>query len=56
MGCLRKFATVEEICKEFFETRKKKYIERKAFQEGMLRAQSERLTNQVSKISVCGWF
>ncbi|VDN45014.1 unnamed protein product [Gongylonema pulchrum] len=47
LGCLRKFNTVEEICKEFFETRKKKYIERKAFQEGMLRAQSERLSNQV---------
>uniref|UniRef100_F1KQV5 DNA topoisomerase 2 n=1 Tax=Ascaris suum TaxID=6253 RepID=F1KQV5_ASCSU len=45
-GCLRKFRNVEEICKEFFETRKKKYIERKAFQEGMLRAQSERLSNQ----------
>ncbi|VDN02891.1 unnamed protein product [Thelazia callipaeda] len=46
LGCLRKFSTVEEICKEFFETRKKKYIERKAFQEGMLRAQSQRLSNQ----------
>lgn len=44
---MRKFSTVEEIFKEFFETRKKKYIERKAFQEGMLRAQSERLSNQV---------
>ncbi|MCP9262278.1 DNA topoisomerase 2-alpha [Dirofilaria immitis] len=46
LGCLRRFSTVEEICKEFFEIRKKKYIERKAFQEGMLRAQSERLSNQ----------
>uniref|UniRef100_A0A8R1U3B2 DNA topoisomerase 2 n=1 Tax=Onchocerca volvulus TaxID=6282 RepID=A0A8R1U3B2_ONCVO len=46
LGCLRRFPNVEEICKEFFETRKKKYIERKAFQEGMLRAQSERLSNQ----------
>ncbi|XGW08821.1 hypothetical protein V3C99_011270 [Haemonchus contortus] len=45
-GCLRKFNTVEEICAEFFETRKQKYIERKAFMEGMLRAQSNRLTNQ----------
>ncbi|VDP04965.1 unnamed protein product [Heligmosomoides polygyrus] len=45
-GCLRKFNTVEEICSEFFETRKQKYIERKAFMEGMLRAQSNRLTNQ----------
>ncbi|VIO94552.1 Probable DNA topoisomerase II, putative [Brugia malayi] len=46
LGCLRRFSNVEEICKEFFEIRKKKYIERKAFQEGMLRAQSERLSNQ----------
>uniref|UniRef100_A0A1I8ERD3 DNA topoisomerase 2 n=1 Tax=Wuchereria bancrofti TaxID=6293 RepID=A0A1I8ERD3_WUCBA len=46
LGCLRRFSNVEEICKEFFEVRKKKYIERKAFQEGMLRAQSERLSNQ----------
>ncbi|ETN77909.1 DNA gyrase/topoisomerase IV, A subunit [Necator americanus] len=45
-GCLRKFNTPEEICAEFFETRKQKYIERKAFMEGMLRAQSNRLTNQ----------
>uniref|UniRef100_F1KQW9 DNA topoisomerase 2 n=1 Tax=Ascaris suum TaxID=6253 RepID=F1KQW9_ASCSU len=46
MGCLRRFNTVEEICTDFFETRKKKYIERKAFQMGMLRAQSQRLSNQ----------
>uniref|UniRef100_A0A0N5ASB9 DNA topoisomerase 2 n=1 Tax=Syphacia muris TaxID=451379 RepID=A0A0N5ASB9_9BILA len=46
LGCLRKFNTVMEICQEFFETRKRKYIERKAFQEGMLKAQSERLSNQ----------
>ncbi|KJH51305.1 DNA gyrase/topoisomerase IV, A subunit [Dictyocaulus viviparus] len=45
LGCLRKFNTVEEICKEFFETRKQKYIERKAFMEGMLRAQSDRLNS-----------
>lgn len=54
MGCLRKFANVGEICKEFYETRKKKYIERKKFQEGMLRAQSERLSNQVLHfLSLC---
>ncbi|VDM54549.1 unnamed protein product [Angiostrongylus costaricensis] len=46
MGCLRKFNTVEEICTEFFGTRKQKYIERKAFMEGMLRAQSNRLSSQ----------
>ncbi|KAJ1370195.1 DNA topoisomerase 2 [Parelaphostrongylus tenuis] len=46
LGCLRKFNTVEEICIEFFGTRKQKYIERKAFMEGMLRAQSNRLSSQ----------
>ncbi|CAJ0604912.1 unnamed protein product [Cylicocyclus nassatus] len=45
-GCLRKFNSPEEICAEFFETRKQKYIERKAFMEGMLKSQSNRLTNQ----------
>ncbi|KHJ95992.1 DNA gyrase/topoisomerase IV, A subunit [Oesophagostomum dentatum] len=45
-GCLRKFNSPEEICAEFFETRKQKYIDRKAFMEGMLKAQSNRLTNQ----------
>lgn len=56
-GCLRKFNTPEEICAEFFETRKLKYIERKAFMEGMLKAQSDRLTNQVICVSLCSsWF
>ncbi|KAL3990740.1 DNA gyrase/topoisomerase IV subunit A family protein [Acanthocheilonema viteae] len=45
-GYLRRFENVIDICKEFFEIRKKKYIERKRFQEGLLRAQSERLSNQ----------
>uniref|UniRef100_A0A1I8EI88 TOP4c domain-containing protein n=1 Tax=Wuchereria bancrofti TaxID=6293 RepID=A0A1I8EI88_WUCBA len=45
-GYLRRFENVTDICKEFFEIRKKKYIERKSFQEGLLRAQSERLLNQ----------
>jgi DNA topoisomerase-2 len=45
-GCLRKFNTPEEICQEFFTTRKRIYIERKAFLEGMLQAQSDRLSEQ----------
>ncbi|CAJ0586787.1 unnamed protein product, partial [Mesorhabditis spiculigera] len=45
-GCLRRFNTAEDICREFFDTRKEKYIERKAFMEGMLKAQSDRLSNQ----------
>ncbi|KAI6171976.1 DNA topoisomerase 2 [Aphelenchoides besseyi] len=45
-GCLRKYDTPEQICREFFDVRKQKYIERKAFLEGMLTAQSERLSEQ----------
>uniref|UniRef100_A0A0N4ZGY3 TOP4c domain-containing protein n=1 Tax=Parastrongyloides trichosuri TaxID=131310 RepID=A0A0N4ZGY3_PARTI len=45
-GCLRKFESPEQICQEFFEVRKRKYVERKAFLEGMLEAQSRRLSNQ----------
>ncbi|KAI6196197.1 DNA topoisomerase 2 [Aphelenchoides besseyi] len=45
-GCLKKYNTPEQICREFFEVRKQKYIERKAFLEGMLTAQSERLSEQ----------
>ncbi|KAI6190756.1 DNA topoisomerase 2 [Aphelenchoides bicaudatus] len=45
-GCLRKFNTPEEICQEFFTTRKEIYIKRKAFLEGMLQAQSDRLSEQ----------
>lgn len=52
-GCLRKFNTPEEVCHEFFGTRKQKYIERKAFLEGMLRAQSNRLSNQVISSEFC---
>ena len=46
-GCLKKYNSPEEICVEFFETRKTKYIERKKFLMGMLKAQALRLTNQV---------
>ncbi|KAI6238589.1 DNA topoisomerase 2 [Aphelenchoides fujianensis] len=45
-GCLRRFHTPEDICREFFDVRKQKYIERKAYIEGMLTAQSERLSEQ----------
>lgn len=45
-GCLRRFNSPEEICQEFFDARKKLYIERKRWLEGMLRAQSERLSEQ----------
>jgi DNA topoisomerase-2 len=45
-GCLRKFTSAEEICKEFFGVRKRTYDERKAFLERMLSAQSARLSEQ----------
>ncbi|GMT15036.1 hypothetical protein PFISCL1PPCAC_6333, partial [Pristionchus fissidentatus] len=45
-NCLRKFSSPEDICTEFFKTRKTKYEERKKYLEGMLKAQSDRLTNQ----------
>ncbi|CAD5233794.1 unnamed protein product [Bursaphelenchus xylophilus] len=45
-GVLRTFSSPEQICMEFFDTRKVKYIERKAFLEGMLQAQSDRLSEQ----------
>lgn len=45
-GCLRKFNTPEEICQEFYETRKLVYIDRKAYLEGELTAQSDRLSEQ----------
>ncbi|KAI6196057.1 DNA topoisomerase 2 [Aphelenchoides besseyi] len=45
-GCLKRYDSPEQICLEFFDVRKQKYIERKAFLEGMLTAQSERLSEQ----------
>jgi len=45
-GCLRKFETVEEICRNFFECRKTLYVKRKRYLEGMLRAQSEQLSEK----------
>ena len=45
-GVLRRFDTPEQICEEFFHTRKRIYIDRKRFLEGMLQAQSDRLSEQ----------
>ncbi|EGT36104.1 hypothetical protein CAEBREN_03194 [Caenorhabditis brenneri] len=45
-GCLRTYTSPEEICQEFFECRKEKYIQRKEYLVGVLEAQSKRLTNQ----------
>ena len=43
---LRKYETAEDILKEFFETRRRKYRERKTFLRGMLEAEASRLENQ----------
>lgn len=45
-GCIRRFETVEEIFKEFFELRMEFYKRRKDFLEGMLAAESLKLNNQ----------
>lgn len=46
MGCLRKFDSSLAILKEFFELRLERYFIRKAWLEGMLAAESEKLNSQ----------
>lgn len=46
MGCLRKFDSPLDILKEFFELRLERYVIRKAWLEGMLAAESEKLNSQ----------
>ena len=43
---LRKYESVEEILKEFFEVRRQKYRERKTYLKGMLEAEASKLENQ----------
>jgi hypothetical protein len=45
-GALKKFESVEEIIKEYYDVRLKCYVKRKEFLEGMLAAEAERLTAQ----------
>lgn len=45
-GCLRMYATVEEILREFFSLRLTFYGKRKDYLSGVLQAESRRLTNQ----------
>ncbi|XP_021916597.1 DNA topoisomerase 2-like isoform X2 [Zootermopsis nevadensis] len=44
--CMRKFESVEPILKEFFKLRLAYYGKRKDYLEGMLQAESRKLTNQ----------
>ncbi|XP_046387221.1 DNA topoisomerase 2-alpha isoform X2 [Ischnura elegans] len=45
-GCLKKYESVEEILKEYFEVRLKFYEKRKNFLEGMLQAETSKISNQ----------
>jgi len=46
LGCLRKYETVEEIMREFFDVRLSMYGKRKKFMEGTLGAEACKLSNQ----------
>ena len=46
LGCLRKYETALDILKEFFELRLERYAMRKAWLEGMLAAESDKLNSQ----------
>ncbi|XP_060604745.1 DNA topoisomerase 2-alpha-like isoform X3 [Ruditapes philippinarum] len=44
-GCIKKYNSVEEILREFFEVRSEMYRKRKAYLEGMLAAESLKFDN-----------
>lgn len=46
LGCLRKYESALDILKEFFDLRLERYAIRKAWLEGMLAAESEKLNSQ----------
>lgn len=46
MGSLKKYDSVVDILRDFFELRMKYYVLRKDWLTGMLQAESSRLTNQ----------
>jgi len=46
VGCLKMYASVEEILREFFTLRLSFYGKRKDYLSGVLQAESQRLTNQ----------
>lgn len=45
-GCLRKYESPLDILREFYELRLERYAIRKAWLEGMLTAESDKLNNQ----------
>lgn len=50
LGCLRRFDTVGEILKEFYELRLRMYAKRKEYLEGSLEAEASKLTYQAKFI------
>ncbi|KAJ0060186.1 hypothetical protein NL108_004054, partial [Boleophthalmus pectinirostris] len=46
VGSLKKYETVQEIMKDFFELRMKYYVLRKDWMTGMLKAENSKLSNQ----------
>lgn len=46
-GCLKRYDTIEDILREFFNVRLHFYQKRKAYLEGLLQAESSKLSNQV---------
>ena len=46
LGCLRKYESPLDILKEFFELRLERYAVRKAWLDGMLTAESTKLSSQ----------
>ena len=45
-GCLKKYDSVEEILRDFYVVRLRFYEKRKNYLEGVLQAESRKLTNQ----------
>ena len=45
MGCIKKYSSVEEILREFYDLRLEFYKKRKAYLEGMLESEALKLDN-----------
>ena len=46
MGCLKRYESVTQIMKAFFDVRMKGYVARKDYLEGILQAEAAKLSNQ----------
>jgi len=45
-ACIKRYTSVDEILREFYDLRLKYYVKRKEYMEGMLLAESLKLANQ----------